>query len=57
LKSGQVHLIHSDAPSKNNPEAISKTMSDLTAEFSRELAESISDYAKPTFQAHVGGSQ
>ena len=40
-KSGQVHLTHSGQPTVGKPQAIANTLSELTADFSRELVKAI----------------
>ena len=47
LKSGQTRLVQAGSSPRGHPEMIAATLSDLTAEFSRELAQAISESAKP----------
>lgn len=46
LKSGRAKLEHSGDSPRGRPEVISETLSDLAAQFSRELAESIHEARK-----------
>jgi len=46
FKSGQAKLTRTGASPRGNPEAIATTLGELTAEFSRELAQSIRESAK-----------
>jgi uncharacterized protein len=45
-KSGQARLTRTGAPPGNNPEIVAMTLSDLVAEFSRELAQPLRESAK-----------
>jgi uncharacterized lipoprotein YmbA len=45
LKSGRAQLVRTGASPRNNPEAIATTLSDLAAEFSRQLARPIRESA------------
>jgi uncharacterized lipoprotein YmbA len=54
LKSDIVHLERTGAPARNNPEAIAATLSDLTAEFSRGLAQSIREVAGENPRTEIG---
>jgi uncharacterized protein len=45
--SGQTRLVLAGSSPRGHPEIIAATMSDLTAQFSRELAQAISALAKP----------
>jgi len=47
LKSGQTRLIEAGSSPRGHPEVIAATLSDLTTEFSRELAKAISALAEP----------
>src|SRR5262245_32083700 len=47
LKSGGAHLDRSGTPPRGNPEVVAATLSDLAAEFSRELAQSIRKSVTP----------
>lgn len=47
LKSGQTNLVRSGDSPRGDPEAIAMTLSDLTAEFSRELAKEIRKNVNP----------
>jgi uncharacterized lipoprotein YmbA len=47
LKSGRTQLARTGASPQGKPEAIATTLSDLTAEFSRDLAQSIRESVKP----------
>jgi uncharacterized lipoprotein YmbA len=47
LKSGQARLDRTGASPRGNPEAIATTLSDLAAEFSRDLTQSIRESVKP----------
>jgi uncharacterized lipoprotein YmbA len=47
LKSGQIRLVQKGSSPRGHPEVIAATLSDLTAEFSRELAQAINESAKP----------
>ena len=47
LKSGHARLTQTGASPRGNPEVIATTLSDLVAEFSRELAEPIRESIKP----------
>jgi len=47
LKSGQTGLVRSGDSPRGDPEAIARTLSDLTAEFSRELAKEIRENVNP----------
>ena len=44
LKSGHAHLVQPGASPRGNPEAIAKTLSDLTTEFSLTLAKEIREF-------------
>jgi uncharacterized lipoprotein YmbA len=46
-KSGQIRLVRAGSSPRGHPEVIAATLSDLTAEFSRELAQAINESAKP----------
>jgi len=46
LKSGQTKLVQTGGSPRGHPEAIAATLSELTAEFSRELAQAINESAK-----------
>jgi len=46
LKSGQARLARAGASPRGHPEVIATTLSDLTAEFSRDLAQSIRQSVK-----------
>ena len=48
LKTGHARLSRAGASTHGQPEVIAKTLSDLTAEFSRELAQSIGESGKPS---------
>jgi uncharacterized protein len=48
LTSGQTRLVLAGSSPRGHPEVIAATLSDLTAEFSRELAQAISALAKPS---------
>jgi uncharacterized lipoprotein YmbA len=45
LKSGQTRLVQAGSAPRGHPEAIAATLSELTAEFSRELAQAIRESA------------
>jgi uncharacterized lipoprotein YmbA len=47
LKSGQTRLVQTGGSPRGHPEAIAATLSNLTSEFSRELAQAINESAKP----------
>jgi uncharacterized lipoprotein YmbA len=47
LKSGRTSLVRAGSSPRGHPEVIAATLSDLTAEFSRELAQAINESAKP----------
>jgi uncharacterized lipoprotein YmbA len=47
LKSGRAQLARTGATPRGNPEVIAVTLSELTAEFSRDLARSIRESSKP----------
>ncbi len=47
MKSGQARLDRTAASPRDNPEVISTTLSNLAAEFSRDLAQSIRESVKP----------
>jgi uncharacterized lipoprotein YmbA len=47
LKSGRTRLVRAGSSPRSHPEAIAATLSDLTSEFSRELAQAINESAKP----------
>ena len=53
-RDGNVRLVRTASPPRGNPEAIAATLSQLTSEFSRELADAIQDFAsaKPQAQAN-----
>jgi hypothetical protein len=48
LKSGQTRLVQTGSSPRGHPEAIAATLSELTAEFSRELAQAIRESSKPS---------
>ena len=47
LKSGQTRLVLAGSSPRGHPEVIAATLSNLTAEFSRELAQAINALARP----------
>lgn len=48
LKGGEVGLSRTGASPRGNPQTIATTLSDLTAEFSRDVAQSIREIVKPS---------
>jgi len=48
LKTGHARLSRTGASPQGHPEMVATTLSDLTAEFSRELAQSIRESGKPS---------
>jgi uncharacterized lipoprotein YmbA len=51
IKSGETRLVHIGGSSRGHPEVIAATLSDLTTEFSRELAQAISTLTKTKSEA------